>query len=279
MSATKTLIFLGGETMRKTLLATAVGAAALIATSMTSAQELNFDEYRQMLADGNPAELFEMEGEELWVTARGPKNATLEQCDLGLGPGVVEGAAAQMPRYFEDTGKVQDLESRLLTCMENIQGIDPNEIINGRFGQGERGKVAAIVAYVVGQSKGHTIAVDLEHPAMKDMYDLGEKAFFYRTGAMDFSCASCHSQDGLRIRATSLPNITTPKGAAEGWGSWPAYRVSNSQFWTMQHRLWDCFRQQRTAEPIFGSDVTIALSVYMAGKGNGGEAVWPGVKR
>ena len=265
--------------MRRTFVATAVGAAVAIGVSSVAASDLNFDEYRQMLRDGNPAELFEMEGEELWVTARGPKNATLEDCDLGLGPGVVEGAAAQMPRYFEDTGRVQDLESRLMTCMETLQGIASQEIIDGRFRQGERGKLASIVAYVTGQSYGVPINIDLAHPKVKEMYDLGEKAFFYRTGAMDFSCASCHSQDGLRIRATGLPNITTPEGAAEGWGSWPAYRVSNSQFWTMQHRLWDCFRQQRTAEPLFGSDVTIALSVYMAGKGNGGEAVWPGVKR
>ncbi len=266
--------------MKPRILTVAVSAAvALAVSSIASSNDLNFDEYRQMLQDGNPAELYEMEGEELWVTARGPKNATLEQCDLGLGPGVVEGAAAQMPRFFEDTGTVQDLESRLMYCMETLQGIPSDEIINGRFRQGERGKVAAVVAYVTGQSKGHKIAVDLDHPAVKDMYELGEKAFYFRTGAMDFSCASCHGEDGLRIRATGLPNITTPEGAAEGWGSWPAYRVSNSQFWTMQHRLWDCFRQQRTAEPIFGSDVTIALSVYMAGKGNGGEAVWPGVKR
>ncbi|MGL1834797.1 sulfur oxidation c-type cytochrome SoxA [Rhodocyclaceae bacterium SMB388] len=266
--------------MNRKLLAAAVASAVVVAAPLVvHSQELNFDQYRQMLADGNPAELFEMEGEELWVTARGPRNATLEQCDLGLGPGVVEGAAAQLPRYFPDTGSVQDLESRLMTCMETLQGIAPEEIINGRFRQGERGKMASIVAYVVGQSKGQPIAIDLDDPKVREMYDLGEKAFFYRTGAMDFSCASCHGEDNLRIRATSLPNITTAKGAAEGWGSWPAYRVSNSQFWTMQHRLWDCFRQQRTAEPIFGSDVTIALSVYMAGKGNGGEAVWPGVKR
>lgn len=266
--------------MNRKLIAAALCASAVVAVpTAATAQDLNFDEYRQMLADGNPAELYEMEGEELWKTARGPKNATLEKCDLGLGPGVVEGAAAQLPRFFADTGKVQDLESRLMTCMENQQGIDPAEIVKGSFGKGERAKVAALVAYVVGQSKGKPIQVDLSHPKMKEMYALGEKAFFYRTGAMDFACSSCHSQDGKRIRATSLPNITTAKGAAEGWGSWPAYRVSNSQFWTMQHRLWDCFRQQRTAEPIFASDVTIALSVFMAGKGNGYEAVWPGVKR
>jgi L-cysteine S-thiosulfotransferase len=265
--------------MKKQLLTAAITASVLLTAPAKANEELNFDAYREMLADGNPAELYEMEGEELWRTARGPKNATLEQCDLGLGPGVVEGAAAQMPRYFADTDKVQDLESRLVTCMQTLQGIDPAEIVEGRFLQGERGKVAALVAYVVTHSNGKPIAVDLSHPKVKEMYDLGEKAFFYRTGAMDFSCASCHGEDGKRIRATHLPNITKAEGAAAGWGSWPAYRVSNSQFWTMQHRLWDCFRQQRTAEPIFGSDVTIALSVFMAGKGNGGEAVWPGVKR
>ena len=266
--------------MKKPLMFAALGAATMLGGPLASAQqELNFDAYREMLADGNPAELYEMEGEELWRTARGPKNATLEQCDLGMGPGVVEGAAAQLPRFFEDTGKVQDLESRLMHCMETQQGIPPDEIIKGKFGQGERAKVAALVAYVVTHSKGKPIAVDLSHPKMKEMYDMGERVFFYRTGAMDFACSSCHSQDDKRIRATQLPNITKPEGAAAGWGSWPAYRVSNSQFWTMQHRLWDCFRQQRTAEPVFASDVTIALSVFMAGKGNGAEAQWPGVKR
>ena len=164
-------------------------------------------------------------------------------------------------------------------CMETLQGIPSETIIKGKFLKDERAKVAALVAYVVTHSKGEKIAIDLSHPKVKEMYALGEKAFYYRTGAMDFACSSCHSQDGKRIRATLLPNITKPEGAAEGWGSWPAYRVSNSQFWTMQHRLWDCFRQQRTAEPIFASDVTIALSVFMAGKGNGAQAVWPGVKR
>lgn len=266
--------------MRHKIMAVAIAAVATAAVPQAyAAEELNFDAYRQMLAEGNPAELFEMEGEELWTTARGPKNATLEKCDLGLGAGVVEGAAAQMPRYFADTDRVQDLESRLMYCMETLQGIPSAEIIDGKFRQGERAKIAALVAYVVTHSNGKPIKVDLSHPKMKEMYAMGEKAFFYRTGAMDFACSSCHSQDGKRIRATSLPNITTAKGAAEGWGSWPAYRVSNSQFWTMQHRLWDCFRQQRTAEPVFGSDVTIALSTYMAGKGNGHQAVWPGVKR
>lgn len=267
--------------MKKSMMTAALAAAIAGGSSGVLADNTAaaLEQYRQMIQDSNPAELYEMEGEELWTTARGPKNATLEQCDLGLGPGVVEGAYAQMPRYFEDTGRVQDLESRLMTCIETLQGIPSAEIINGRFRQGERGKVAALVAYVVGMSRGDTIKVDLSHPKMKEMYAMGEKAFFYRSGSMDFACSTCHSVDDKRIRMQDLPNLTKPEGAAAGWGSWPAYRVSNSQFWTMQHRLWDCFRQQRTAEPIYGSDVTVALSVYMAGTANGGKMNAPSAKR
>jgi L-cysteine S-thiosulfotransferase len=47
----------------------------------------------------------------------------------------------------------------------------------------------------------------------------------------------------------------------------------------MQHRLNDCYRQQRTAEPIYGSEITIALSVYMAGTANGGKMNAPAAKR
>ena len=80
--------------------------------------------YREMLADGNPAELFEGAGEELWAKPMGPKGKSLQTCDLGLGAGVVDGAFAQLPRYFKDTQRVQDLESRLeigrASCRERV---------------------------------------------------------------------------------------------------------------------------------------------------------------
>ena len=96
---------------------------------------------------------------------------------------------------------------------------------------------------------------------------------------MDFSCASCHAEDGKRVRLQDLPNITEQKGAALGFGYWPAYRVSSGSFWTMQRRLNDCYRQQRFPEPIYASDVTIALSVYMGAKAKDGVMNTPGLKR
>lgn len=263
-------------------LATGLVATLLTVASSVSAQKSATDDiakYREMIADGNPSELYEAAGEELWKKPAGPKNATLEQCNLGLGPGVVKGAAAQLPRYFKDTNKVQDLESRLMTCMQVLQGRDPQEMIDAPFQKGPKKDMEAIVAYVVTLSKGEKIKVSTAHPKEKEMYDLGKRAFFFQGGPMDFSCASCHAENDKRIRLQDLPNITEQKGAALGWGYWPAYRVSSGQFWTMQQRLNDCFRQQRFPFPIYGSDVTIALSMYMAKTANGGTIETPGLKR
>jgi sulfur-oxidizing protein SoxA len=273
----------GNQMQRKFTLGLSSGilAASLSISSALFAQTATDEiaKYREMIADGNPSELYEAAGEDLWKKPAGPKNATLEKCDLGLGPGVVKGAAAQLPRYFKDTNKVQDLESRLMTCMQKLQGRDPQEMVDAPFQKGPKKDMEAIVAYVVTASKGDKIKVSTNHPKEKEMYELGKRAFYFQGGPMDFSCASCHGEDGKRIRLQDLPNLTTQKGATLGWGYWPAYRVSSGQFWTMQQRLNDCYRQQRFPFPIYGSDLTIALSMYMAKNANGGTVETPGLKR
>jgi sulfur-oxidizing protein SoxA len=236
-------------------------------------------QYRDMLVDSNPAELYIAAGEDKWNTPAGPKKTNLKYCDLGLGAGKLEGAAAQLPRYFKDTDRVQDLESRLMTCLSQLQGISEQSIIDAPFGEDPKKDLNEIVAYVVSRSKGAMIQVSTQHPKEQAIYALGKKAFYTQAGPYDFSCASCHSQDAKRIRLQELPNLTSSAGAAKAWGSWPAYRVSNGQFWTMQHRLNDCLRQQRWPYPVYGSDLTIALSMFMAVNANGGLYQAPGLKR
>ncbi|MET0312302.1 MAG: sulfur oxidation c-type cytochrome SoxA [Burkholderiaceae bacterium] len=236
-------------------------------------------EYRAMIADGNPAELFEARGEDLWKQARGPKKATLEKCDLGKGPGVVKGAFVEMPRYFADTGRVQDLESRLLTCMETLQGLNAAEIAKTRFGDGEMKNLEGLVAWISAESRGLKFNLPQSHSQEKLMYEVGKKAFWLRGGPYDFSCASCHGEDGKRVRLQDLPNLTKNPGAGNGFGAWPAYRVSSGELWGMQRRLNDCYRQQRFPYPGFASDVTIALGVYMGVNGKGGTSTAPALKR
>jgi len=93
------------KTLKGTILAMALGAAGSMPAVAQTDAEKAIDRYREMLADGNPAELWEARGEELWKRKRGPKNASLEKCDLGLGPGVVKGAYVALPRYFDDVKK------------------------------------------------------------------------------------------------------------------------------------------------------------------------------
>ena len=236
-------------------------------------------EYRAMLADGNPADLFEAKGEGLWKNKRGPKNASLEACDLGKGPGVVKGAFVELPRYFADTKKVQDMESRLLTCMETLQGFNAGEIAKTDFGKGEQNNVTALTAYISAESRGMKFNLPFNTTAEQTFYEVGKRLFFARGGSHDFSCSSCHGEDGKRIRLQDLPNLTRNPGAGSGFGAWPAYRVSNGQMWGMQLRLNDCYRQQRFPYPLFGSDVTIALAMYLGVNGKGGESIAPAIKR
>lgn len=292
VAATRESTSTGGKTtgrrLRKSntaLLGLSIGLLAFAASSTSTvwAQAKStadgIAEYRAMLEDGNPADLFEAKGEELWKKARGPKNASLEQCDLGQGPGVVKGAFVTLPRYFADTKKVQDLESRLMSCMENLQGIPAAEVVATPFNKGEQNNMAALVAYISAASKGMEFNLSQQHTAEKNMHALGRKLFFMRAGPYDFSCATCHSQDNKRIRLQDLPNLTKQEGAGKGFGAWPAYRVSNSQLWGMQFRLNDCYRQQRFPEPIYGSDATIALGTYMGVTAKGAKSIAPAIKR
>jgi sulfur-oxidizing protein SoxA len=269
---------------RRTLVATlAAGMFAALAGGVCaqSSTEEGIAKYREALQDGNPAELWEARGEELWKAPRGPKKVAFAACDLGLGPGVVKGAYAQLPRYFADANRVMDLETRLVWCMVNQQGIPESEATKRTFGNGsaQRADLEALAAYVTSQSRGVPMNVALDEPHVRDLYRLGERMFYYRAGSHDFACATCHGDDGKRIRLQDLPNLTKVEGAQRAYTTWPAYRVSQGELRTFQWRLNDCFRQQRFPELEFGSDASIALTAYLAARANGAAYSGPGIKR
>jgi sulfur-oxidizing protein SoxA len=254
--------------------------AALTASAQTSTLE-EIAKYRAALQDGNPAELWEVRGEGLWRTPRGPKQVSFERCDLGLGPGVVKGAYAQMPRYFADADRVMDLETRLVHCMVSQQGYTKADAAKNPFGSGSerRSDIEALVAYVTSESRGVRMNVALNHPKEQEAYRLGGKMFVFRGGTHDFSCLTCHGEDGRRIRLQDLPNLTTLEGAQKAYTTWPAYRVSQGEVRSFEWRLYDCFRQQRFPELVYGSDAAIALTMYLARNANGAAFDAPAIKR
>jgi sulfur-oxidizing protein SoxA len=236
--------------------------------------------YRAALQDGNPAELWEARGAELWKKPRGPKNASLEQCDLGLGPGVVKGAYAQLPKYFADADRVQDLETRLVWCMVSLQGMKEADAKKNPYGgPNNKSDLEALVAFVTAESRGITMNVALDHPKEREAYRLGEKIFFFRGGPHDFGCVTCHGEDNKRIRLQDLPNLTRKDGAQKAYTTWPAYRVSQGELRSFEWRLYDCFRQQRFPELEYTSDAAIALTMYLARNANGAPFDAPAIKR
>src|SRR3954454_13351520 len=103
----------GGAAVKRLLTVVAVGLAILVAVPRAHAQDADtekaIEKYRAMLREdpwSNPGYLDADRGEALWTTRAGPKNASFEQCDLGKGPGKVEGAFTELPRYFADADRV-----------------------------------------------------------------------------------------------------------------------------------------------------------------------------
>ena len=216
------------QTICAIALALALGLLAAEAQQSDNGIERELETYRSMMqADpwSNPGMLDVDRGEALWRTSGGPKNVSLEGCDLGLGPGKVDGAFARLPRYFADADRVMDLEARVLWCMEKLQGVERVKLITRPHpGAGMPVKdLGAIATYVASRSNGQVFAAAFRHPKEQEAVALGEALFFHRSGPMDFACSTCHADSGKRIRLQALPFFSKAEEARKIVGQWPAY--------------------------------------------------------
>jgi sulfur-oxidizing protein SoxA len=259
----------------------AAKAAQAPAAEVKDAATLEFEKFRAEMEDSNPAELFEMKGEEQWKSKRGPKNVSLaESCDLGLGIGKIEGAYVRMPRYFADADAVMDAERRIVWCMVEKQGFKFDDIAAKPFAnENFTPDITNLVTYVAGHSRNMKLDVPLKDPKVREAYEIGREIAAYRAGPYDFSCNTCHGSDGKRIRMQNLPNLGTAKGAMGGVQGWPGYRMTGGVMLTHQWRMGDCFRQQRFPQPKYASDAVAYLLTYMIGNANGQVYKGPGIKR
>jgi sulfur-oxidizing protein SoxA len=273
------------ETRKSILVTLLIGFAWFgVASAAEDATERELEKYRQMLkADpwSNPGLLDADRGEALWRERRGPKAVSLEGCDLGKGAGHLEGAFAELPRYFADADRVMDLESRLLWCMEKLQGFEVSALKMRPYSKANQSgtDLEALTTFVATKSNGATFAPQLGHAKERAALALGEALFFRRQGPLDFACATCHGDSGKRIRLQSLPFLSKPEEARQVVGEWPAYRVSQGTVMTPQHRIADCYWQMRLPLVDYGSDVTVSLTAYLVNQAKGGAITTPGLKR
>ncbi len=172
----------GMPSMQAVLAASAM-LVCLAAGAQTKSAADGIAEYRKMLEDGNPAELFEAKGEALWKQRRGPKNASLEACDLGKGPGVVKGAfvetAALLRRHRTGAGPriaAADLHG------DAARASAPTEIAKTPFGRGEQVNVDRAGDLDRRRSRGMNFNLPQGHAEERRFFELGKRAFFFRGG-------------------------------------------------------------------------------------------------
>jgi sulfur-oxidizing protein SoxA len=257
-------------------------AAPAVAAEVKDAATLEFEKFRAEMEDSNPAELFEMKGEEQWKTKRGPKNV-LAGRKLRSRAGRRQGRR----RLCQDAAlfrrcrhAVMDAERRIVWCMVEKQGFKFDDIAKRPFANDTfTPDITNLVTYVAGHSRKMKIDVPLTDPKVREAWEIGKEIAAYRAGPYDFSCNTCHGSDGKRIRMQNLPNISTPAGAMSGVQGWPGYRMTGGVMLTHQWRMGDCFRQQRFPQPKYASDAVTYLLTYMIGNANGQVYKGPGIKR
>ncbi len=272
---------------KKALLASAVIAGGAILTAAVAKEQLP-THLKELLELGmHPGHAYMDEGREMFHTP-GPNGKSCATCH-GQDGKKLEGAYARMPRYYKDIDRVADIDTRILACMTKYMGYDKNDKeFMKKFNKWSGPYRVPLATYVASLSNGMKINVKLEHPKEKEMYKLGEKLWFMRVGARDFSCGICHTVlAGKRIRLQGLPNPVK----AKVYTHWPAYRFGSDRMWTMEDRVRSCFKayflylnkwdekKDWVKKPPPYSDWVIALELYMKYAANGGVVEVPGLLR
>ena len=112
------------------------------------------------------------------------------------------------------------------------------------------------------------------------MYEIGKRVFYFRGGPYDFSCASCHGEDGKRIRLQDLPNLTKNPGDGVGFArlaGLPREQRPDVGHAAAPERLLSPAALSVSRLRLGGDDR--AVDVYMGVNAKGAESIAPSIKR
>ena len=192
---------------------------------------------------------------------------------LRLLPGSRQGRQgfAQLPRYFADTQGVEDLESRLMAYIVELQGFPREDIARTplarltKIGTWKRWQVSSVQV-----ERHENERAPSPRPRIRKLQN-GRIPFPQAQRSAGLSCATCHSEERKRIRLQDLPNMTdaTQLPAAVSTG-WPAYRGTQSTVRTMRHRLYDCTGRCACQIWVMYPTCPFALTTYVNYRGHGG---------
>lgn len=209
----------------------------------------------------NPGFLWVDRGAELFTSEEGV-DAACASCHEAGGDGL-KGAAAHYPAIDAQSGTLVNLEGRINLCRTRHQGATPLEY--------ESDDLLALTAYVANLSRGVPMSVPIDD-SLRPNYDAGRDYFFTRRGQLNLACHHCHDQNwGRKLRGDTIS-----QGQPNGF---PAYRLEWQTLGSLHRRFRDCDAGVRAEPKDYGSDIYLALELYLAVRAKGLPLETPAVRR
>jgi sulfur-oxidizing protein SoxA len=231
---------------------------------LKSGIEFSSTEIRALQADdfANPGMLWVVRGEKLWREPGGKENRSCAGCHGDAGASM-RGVAARYPLIDAATGRMMNLEGRIMQCRARRQQAAPLDY--------ESDGLLALSAYVALQSRGMPVNVSVDAQNRRH-FEAGRAMYYGRIGQTNLSCAHCHEDNwGRRLGAETL---------SQGQGNaYPIYRLEWQTMGSLQRRFRSCLSGVRAEMLPYGAPEYLDLELYLAWRAGGLPVETPGVRR
>ncbi len=208
----------------------------------------------------NPAYLLVDSAAEDWERVEGEAGKACSSCHGDVDS--LKGVGARYPVYFEDWGKMINVEQRINYCR--------TENMKAKPWKWESNELLGMTALVKLQSRGMPMSVSIDGPA-KPFYEKGKEFYYQRRGQLDMACSHCHVDNaGSKLRANLLS-----QGQPNGF---PTYRLKWQKVGSLHRRLRGCNRQVRSDPFKAGSDEYVNVELFISRRANGLPVETPSVR-
>lgn len=201
----------------------------------------------------NPGFLWVAEGEALWRRPGASGTPACSGCHGATPASQMRGVAARHPAWSEALGRPVTLAQRINHCRETRQQATP--------WRPESPELLAMEAVVALASRGLPQAPP-DDARLAPHVERGRALFERRLGALQLSCAQCHTQRaGGRLGASPIP-----EGHPNGY---PTYRLEWQSLGSLERRLRNCMTGVRAEPYAFGAPEFVDLALYLARRSAG----------
>ena len=228
-----------------------------------SGYEFMSPETRAMQDDevANPATLWILDGESLWVRKAGTANVSCAGCH-GDADKSMRGVAVRYPAFDPDEGRPVNLEQRINACRTGAQQA-------AAFPYESR-ELLALTTYVARQSRGMPIDIKID-AQLQPFLERGRASYERRQGQLNISCAQCHDQYwGKKLAGNPIPQAL-PTG-------YPLYRLEWQSLGSLQRRLRNCFNGTRAEAYPYDAPELVELELYLMWRARGMKLETPAVR-